>query len=67
LVGLEDRTLALAASGPESIICEYERQGFLVFDDPARAVATLGAMAPIGAALRTPLPGTVVPDDMPRV
>jgi hypothetical protein len=55
LVGLEDRTLALAASGPASIIREYERQGFLVFDDPARAVATLGAMARIGAALRTPL------------
>jgi acetate---CoA ligase (ADP-forming) len=67
LVGLEDRTLALAASGPESIIREYERQGFLVFDDPARAVATLGAMARIGAALSTPLPGTVVPDDMPRI
>jgi acyl-CoA synthetase (NDP forming) len=67
LEGLEDRTLALIATGPQHIIEHYEQRGILVFDDPARAIATLAAMARIGEGLRAPAPEVQSTDGMPLV
>jgi len=52
LQGSDRCALALVATGSRDSIEEYERQGIPVFEDPARAIATLGAMAHIGEALR---------------
>jgi acyl-CoA synthetase (NDP forming) len=52
LQGTRQCTLALAATGSRDIVEEYERQGILVFEDPARAIATLGTLAHVGEAMR---------------
>lgn len=47
-------TLALVGTLTDALAAEYRAQGILAFEDPARAVATLGALARIGAALGAP-------------
>jgi acyl-CoA synthetase (NDP forming) len=49
-----DRTIALVATGPHETFAEFTRNGLLVFDEPSRAIATLGRMAEIGELLRRP-------------
>jgi hypothetical protein len=67
LQGTNRCAFALSAIGPRDIVAEYERQGIPVFEDPTRAVATLGAMARIGEALRTPRINLPEPTDVPLV
>jgi acyl-CoA synthetase (NDP forming) len=67
LRGMRHAVFALSAIGPRDIVAEYERQGIPVFEDPARAVAALSAMAQVGEALRTPRIDAPSHVDVPRV
>lgn len=62
---LDGRPLALIALAPPEERQAYEDQGFLVFEDPSRAVAALGAMARVAARLNAPAmePAPPVPTD----
>jgi acyl-CoA synthetase (NDP forming) len=49
--GLGQRPLALVVLAPPEGKAAYENEGFLVFEDPSRAVAAFGAMARVSARL----------------
>lgn len=53
-----DRPFALSVIAPPDAQARYEAEGFLVFEDPSRAIAALGAMARIGQRYRDPPPGS---------
>ncbi|WP_204313764.1 hypothetical protein, partial [Raoultella planticola] len=50
--GYEDRMMALAVSAPDEVLAAYRAKGFILNEDPSRVVATLGALAAIGKALK---------------
>lgn len=52
----EGRLCVLSVLGPEGIIQHYRQDGWLVYDDPARAVAAIAAMGRIGEAFERPSP-----------
>jgi acyl-CoA synthetase (NDP forming) len=52
-----DRPFALCVIAPPDIAARYEADGYLLFEDPARAVAALGAMARLGARFAADPPG----------
>ncbi len=63
-----DRLYALSVLAPPARIIDYESDGFVVFEDPTRAVTALHAMGRYGAALaRGPLlpPPAVPPVALP--
>ena len=66
-----DRLWALSIVAPRDMIREYERDGFLIFEDPTRAVVALHAMGRFGAAFARAervaglLPNVVLPDHTP--
>ncbi|MGH7070772.1 MAG: acetate--CoA ligase family protein [Acetobacteraceae bacterium] len=67
-----DRLYALSVIAPPERVREYESDGFLVFPEPARAVAALDAMGRIGAAFAAeaakppPLPVVSLPPVAPN-
>lgn len=54
-----DRLLVLCAIGPTEVIRQYEDAGFLVFEDPCRAVRAIAAMGRVAMALATALPACI--------
>ena len=54
------RPAALVILADEAIIADYEAAGFLVFDDPTRAVQTLARMAAISSRFDRAESGTLV-------
>lgn len=52
-----DRPLALVMLAPPEIQAQYEDDGFLVFEEPARAVAALGGTARLAARFAAPRRG----------
>lgn len=65
--GYEDRTMALAVSAPEEVLAAYRAKGFILNEDPSRVVATLGALAAIGRALRMDKRLAIDVADAPRL
>ncbi len=51
-----DRLWALSVIAPQGMVREYEADGFLVFEDPTRAVVALHAMGRFGDAFAAPPP-----------
>ena len=49
-----DRLYVLSVLAPPERVAEYEADGLLVFEDPARAVAAIAAMGRFGAAFERP-------------
>lgn len=63
-----DRLLALCVIGPPGVVRAYEDAGFLVFQDPSRAVRAIAAMGRVGRMLATPpgpRPAISAPVDLP--
>jgi acetate---CoA ligase (ADP-forming) len=66
-----DRLWALSIIAPRDMIREYEKDGFLIFEDPTRAVVALHAMGRFGEAFARAervaalLPEVVLPDHTP--
>ncbi len=66
------RLYALSVIAPESRVREYEKDGFLVFEEPVRAVRAIHAMGRIGAAFaamppeKPSLPDVVLPAQTPN-
>jgi acyl-CoA synthetase (NDP forming) len=66
-----DRVWALSVIAPPEMVREYERDGFLVFEDPTRAVVALHALGRFGAAFVAapaappPLPAVSLPAEAP--
>lgn len=58
-----DRLYAVCIVADPERVAEFERDGFTVFEDPARAVAAIDAMGKFGAAFARPepLPAPAVP------
>ncbi len=63
----------LSVLAPDNLVSQYEEDGFLVFDDPGRAVRAIGAMGRLGRAFaaREPsmppdLPSFVLPEQTPN-
>ncbi len=56
-----DRLMAVSLIGPPQVHREYEADGFLVFEDPTRAVNALAAMGRLGAAFAAPPPAPLPP------
>lgn len=52
--GRSERPMALVILAPPDIAQAYEADGFLVFEDPSRAIAALGGMARLSARLAAP-------------
>ena len=48
LAAAKDRLCVLSVLGPEDVIQQYQNDGWLVYDDPARAVAAIAAMGRLG-------------------
>lgn len=64
-----DRLFVLSVLAPAQTVRAYEEDGFLVFEDPSRAVVALAAMGRFGAAFaraRAPLPPTVAVPSLPE-
>ena len=67
-----DRLFVLSILAPTPRIREWEEDGFLVFEDPSRAVVALAAMGRIGAAFTRPeapamsLPAVSLPATAPN-
>ena len=67
-----DRLYALSVIAPPERVRDYEADGFLVFPEPARAVAALAAMGRLGAAFaaapapQLPLPAVTLPPAAPN-
>jgi acyl-CoA synthetase (NDP forming) len=58
-----DRLWVLCGIAPPEKVREYEQDGFLVFEDPTRAVGVIAAMGRYGAAFATVAPEEIaVPD-----
>ncbi len=51
-----DRLYALSVLAPPALVRRYEEDGYVVFEDPARAVVALHAMGRFGAAFARPQP-----------
>lgn len=68
LAAAGDRLCVLSVLGPDDVIQQYQEDGWLVYDDPARAVAAIAAMGRLGesfASLSAPAPrGTRSPLDL---
>ncbi|MCX8132940.1 MAG: acetate--CoA ligase family protein [Roseococcus sp.] len=66
-----DRVWALSVIAPPEMVREYERDGFLVFEDPTRAVVALHALGRFGAAFAAApaaapaLPAVTLPAEAP--
>lgn len=67
-----ERLYALSVLAPEELVAAYEDDGFVVFEDPARAVVALHAMGRFGEAfakgpglLPPEVPGIALPDTTP--
>jgi acyl-CoA synthetase (NDP forming) len=70
-----DRLWCLSVLAPRPMVEEYEQDGFLVFEDPTRAVVALAAMGRFGDAFATaeaasaaapvPLPAVTLPATTP--
>ena len=66
-----DRLWALSIIAPRDMIREYEKDGFLIFEDPTRAVVALHAMGRFGEAFAkvarplVPLPQVRLPGNTP--
>jgi acyl-CoA synthetase (NDP forming) len=66
-----DRLFVLSILAPPARLREWEADGFLVFEDPSRAVVALAAMGRFGAAFATPaepaaaLPAVALPQVAP--
>jgi acyl-CoA synthetase (NDP forming) len=56
-----DRLFILSVTGPAETIRAWEEGGFLVFEDPTRAVAALAAMGRFGEAFARPEPPPLPP------
>lgn len=56
LAAAKDRLCVLSVLGPEEVIRQYEQDGWLVYDDPARAVAAIAAMGQIGESFARATP-----------
>lgn len=50
--GHDDRLIALSILAPDEIVKDYEQDGFLVFQDPTRAVAALANLTRFGESFR---------------
>jgi len=64
-----DRLYAMSLLGSRAVVEDYERDGFVVFEDPARAVVALHAMGRFGEAFaKAPpsIPPSVPPIDLPQ-
>jgi acyl-CoA synthetase (NDP forming) len=59
-----DRLWVLCGIAPPEKLREYESDGFLVFEDPTRAVGAIAAMARYGAAFAAPAPEEIVVPDV---
>ncbi len=59
-----DRLWAISVIAPQEMVLEYQSDGFLVFEDPSRAVIALHAMEHFGRAFAAPAP---VPMPLPTV
>ncbi|SHF26623.1 6-carboxyhexanoate-CoA ligase [Loktanella atrilutea] len=46
--------IALSIIAPPAVVADYESAGFIVFEDPSRAVAALAALSDFGAAFARP-------------
>ena len=58
-----DTPIVLSALAPPEIVAAYERDGFLVFEDPTRAVAAVAALTRFGESFaRPPLDAILQPD-----
>lgn len=55
----KDRLCVLSVLGPQEVIRQYEEDGWLVYDDPARAVAAIAAMGRLGESFARMRPGLV--------
>ncbi|WP_043832672.1 acetate--CoA ligase family protein [Muricoccus aerilatus] len=66
-----DRLWVLSVLAPPERVREYEADGYLVFEDPSRAVVALAAQGRFGAAFArpprapVPLPAVFLPDGAP--
>lgn len=61
-----DRLIALAMIGDDEVVRSYEQSGFLVFEDPDRAVLALAALARFARAFnRSVAPPEVMPGVVP--
>ena len=49
-----DSLIALSIIAPPEVVADYEDAGFVVFEDPSRAVAALAALSDFGAAFARP-------------
>jgi acyl-CoA synthetase (NDP forming) len=59
-----DRLWVLCGIAPPEKVREYESDGFLVFEDPTRAVGVIEAMGRYGAAFAAPAPDDIVVSDV---
>lgn len=62
-----DRLFILSVTGPAETIRAWEEGGFLVFEDPTRAVAALAAMGRFGEAFARAAPSPPPPLDAPAL
>ncbi len=62
-----DVPLAAAITAPREVIAEYEAAGYLCFQDPARAIKALAALARFPAGWSRKLPGNEGLAEMPRI
>jgi len=60
-----DRLFVLSVLAAPAMVRELEEDGFIVHEDPSRAVAAIAAMGRYGAAFATPPPGP--PPEVPPV
>lgn len=58
-----DSLIALSMIAPPEIVADYEAAGFIVFEDPSRAVAALAALSDFGAAFARTTPDVKQPVD----
>lgn len=63
----EATPLALAVTAPAETVAEYSNAGFICIREPARAIATLAALASFPAAWDRTLPSLADPDPQPAV
>jgi acyl-CoA synthetase (NDP forming) len=53
--------IALSIIAPDDVVADYEAEGFVVFEDPTRAVAALAAMSRFGESFARAAGGAEVP------
>jgi acyl-CoA synthetase (NDP forming) len=61
-----DRLLMLSVTTPPDLRATYDQAGFLVYEDPSRAVTALAALHHFEKFLRQPLPAAAKPPDFPQ-